>query len=226
MSQCQRCHVTIDESMSHCPVCGRFIQKSDPTKLQTVYPDPNYRRILRQQTKKIESFFAFPLLLALLITFIIDLALISSELGTTFLMTFIILYAWTTLYHTVFSQHNLSTRILWQFIVISFGLITLNFVSTMSFNTWPLQYVVPLMLMTINLFLFVLGSIRRHAEILLFHMFLFSFMGLGQYAIAILFLDITIPSILTGMSSILSLTALVTYLRKPLLSFIHRWFHI
>ena len=101
METCKRCHIEVASSLTHCPVCGGFVHEVSPNDKESLYPTPNYPHIEKQAATIIHAFFAFPLLLALLLTLMIDLALIASELGTTFLMTFIVFYVWILIYKTI-----------------------------------------------------------------------------------------------------------------------------
>jgi len=228
MSTCKRCRVQVEESLTNCPICGRFIQKIEPKDKESLYPTPNYEKIEKQTASQIHAFFAFPLLLALLLTLMIDLALIANELGTTFMMTFIVFYVWVLIYKTIYNRQGIGYIILWQLFSVSIGTIIIAFVATQTLNAWPLQYLVPIMISLSNLLFFIITTVKRKTDIILFQMLVTTLLGFFQFSLIYWFLDfdITIPSMVAGISSMITLTALLTYLRKKFIDYLQRWLHI
>jgi hypothetical protein len=195
---------------------------------QILYPTPNYSQIDKQTAKTMHAFFAFPLLLALLLTLMIDLALIASELGTTFLMTCIVFYVWILIYKTIFNRQGIGYVILWQLFGLSIVTIFLAFVNQQTFDAWPLQFVVPILISMSNLLFFVFASIMRKTDVILFQMFVSSLMGIIQFSLMVWLIESTIfvPSLIALITSLVSLTALLTYLRPKLFNYLQRWLHI
>jgi hypothetical protein len=228
MARCVRCQVHVDDTLSNCPVCGSFVQAVDSTKIESLYPTPDYKHVERQNANLIHSFFAFPLMLALLITLFIDLALIANELGTTFLMTFIVFYAWILIYKTIFNRQGLGYIMLWQLFGLMTGTIMLAFVSENTFNTWPLQFVVPILISIVNVLFFIITTSKRRTDVMLFQMFVAALLGLGQFSLIFWLISpsVTAPSLIAGLTSLLSLGALFTYLRKKFFDYLNRWLHI
>jgi hypothetical protein len=228
MALCQRCHIQVHESLNHCPVCGSFIQVVKKGQEETLYPTPDYQRVEKLTANQLHAFFAFPLLLALLITLMIDVTLIANEMGTTFLMTFIVFYAWILIYKTIYNRQGIGNVIIWQLFGISMGTIILAFVNTTSFDAWPLQFVVPILISLSNLIFFILSTVHRKTDVLLFQMFMISLVGLFQFTLIFWLLDseILVPSLIAGLTSLISLSALLTYLRKKFFDYLQRWLHI
>ena len=228
MATCQHCHIEVAKSLSHCPVCGGFIQKVSANEKEAIYPTADYQHIEKQTATHLHAYFAFPLLLALFMTLMIDLALIANELGTTFMMTFIVFYAWIIIYKTILNRQGIGYIILWQILGISLGTIMIAFVGLRTFNAWPLQYVVPIILSLSNVLFFILTTVQRKTEVILFQMFVSALLGLFQFSMIYWFLPDTIvaPSLIAGVTSLLSLFALFTYLRKKFLAYLQRWLHI
>jgi hypothetical protein len=228
MAKCVRCKIQVDDSLTHCPVCGRYVHAVDSTKIETLYPTPDYKHIEKQSSKGMHSMFAFPLILALLITLFIDLALIANELGTTFLMTFIIFYLWIFIYKTIFNRQGIGYIMLWQFFGLSIGMIMLAFVGEGTLDTWPLQYAVPLMISFMNLLFFIIATTRQKTDVMLFQMFITALLGLVQFSLIFWLInpDIMVPSLIAGLTSLFSIGALLTYLRKKFFDYMHRWLHI
>jgi hypothetical protein len=195
---------------------------------QILYPTPNYSQIDKQTAKTMHAFFAFPLLLALLLTLMIDLALIASELGTTFLMTCIVFYVWILIYKTIFNRQGIGYVILWQLFGLSIVTIFLAFVNEQTFDAWPLQFVVPILISMSNLIFFVFASIMRKTDVILFQMFVSSLMGIIQFSLMVWLIEspIFVPSLIALITSLVSLTALLTYLRPKLFNYLQRWLHI
>jgi RNA polymerase subunit RPABC4/transcription elongation factor Spt4 len=225
---CKRCHIQVDNSLTHCPVCGGFVHQVSENDKQILYPTPNYSQIDKQTAKTMHAFFAFPLLLALLLTLMIDLALIASELGTTFLMTCIVFYVWILIYKTIFNRQGIGYVILWQLFGLSIVTIFLAFVNEQTFDAWPLQFVVPILISMSNLIFFVFASIMRKTDVILFQMFVSSLMGIIQFSLMVWLIESTIfvPSLIALITSLVSLTALLTYLRPKLFNYLQRWLHI
>lgn len=228
METCKRCHIQVDNSLTHCPVCGGFVHQVSENDKQILYPTPNYSQIDKQTAKTMHAFFAFPLLLALLLTLMIDLALIASELGTTFLMTCIVFYVWILIYKTIFNRQGIGYVILWQLFGLSIVTIFLAFVNEQTFDAWPLQFVVPILISMSNLIFFVFASIMRKTDVILFQMFVSSLMGIIQFSLMVWLIESTIfvPSLIALITSLVSLTALLTYLRPKLFNYLQRWLHI
>ncbi len=228
MASCQRCHIQVHESLNNCPVCGSFIHEVKKGQEETLYPTPDYRQVEKQTANQLHAFFAFPLLLALLITLMIDVTLIANELGTTFLMTFIVFYAWIWIYKTIYNRQGIGDIILWQLFGISVGTVILAFVQTTSFDAWPLQFVVPILIGLSNVIFFVLATVHRKADVLLFQMLITSLLGMIQFTLIFWLLrsDIVVPSLIAGLTSLISITALFTYLRKKFFDYLQRWLHI
>jgi hypothetical protein len=228
METCKRCHIEVESSLTHCPVCGGFVHDVSPNDKESLYPTPNYPQIEKQSATIIHAFFAFPLLLALLLTLMIDLALIASELGTTFLMTFIVFYVWILIYKTILNRQGIGHMILWQLFGLATGTTLLVLVNQQTFDAWPLQYVVPILLAASNLLFFILASITRKTDIFLLQMFVTSLLGIAQYSIMVWVIRsaILVPSLIVVITSFISLTALLTYLRPKFFNFLQRWLHI
>jgi RNA polymerase subunit RPABC4/transcription elongation factor Spt4 len=225
---CQRCHIEVDSSLTHCPVCGSFVHQVSENDKQILYPTPNYNQIEKQTATTMHAFFAFPLLLALLLTLMIDLALIASELGTTFLMTFIVFYMWILIYKTIFNRNGIGYMILWQLFGLSIITILLAFVNQQTFDAWPLQYVVPILIALSNLIFFVLATITRKTDVFLFQMLIGSLVGIVQFSLMIWLFEssVFVPSLIALITSMISLTALLTYLRPKFFNYLQRWLHI
>jgi hypothetical protein len=102
------------------------------------------------------------------------------------------------------------------------------FVALGTFNAWPLQYVVPIILSLSNVLFFILTTVQRKTEVILFQMFVSALLGLVQFSMIYWLLPDTVvaPSLIAGVTSLLSLFALFTYLRKKFLAYLQRWLHI
>jgi len=225
---CKRCRIQVDTSLTHCPVCGSFVHQVSENDKQILYPTPNYNQIEKQTAKTMHAFFAFPLLLALLLTFMIDLALIATELGTTFLMTLIVFYVWILIYKTIYNRQGAGYVILWQLFGLSTVTIFLGLVYQQSFDSWPLQFVVPILISISNLVFFILATIMRKTDVILFQMLITSLIGIVQFSLMVWLFEsiVFVPSLITLITSLISLTALLTYLRPKIFNYLQRWLHI
>jgi hypothetical protein len=214
--------------LTHCPVCGGFVHQVSEKDKQILYPTPNYTHIEKQTASTMHAFFAFPLLLALLLTLMIDLALIASELGTTFLMTFIVFYVWILIYKTIYNRNGIGYVILWQLFGLSTITILFAFVNQKTLDAWPLQYVVPILISTSNLLFFIFATIMRKTDVILFQMLVSSLIGLAQFSLMVWLFSssVFVPSLIALITSLVSLTALLTYLRPKFLNYLQRWLHI
>lgn len=225
---CPRCHVHLHESLTHCPVCGGFVQKVDDTKKETLYPTPDYRRMEKLQNKTFHSWIAFPLILAILLTLFIDLTLTVNQLGVTFLVAYIVFYLWVVIFKTIHNRQGFGEILLWQLFSLSIGLILIGYVNLRTLDAWPLQYVVPILIALTNLTFFAVVSVQQRTDVMLFQMFVAALFGLGQFSLVFWLFQaaITVPSLIAGLTSLLSLVALFTYLRKKFFDYIQRWLHI
>lgn len=228
MSTCKRCRIQVDDSLTNCPVCGGFLHDVVKKDQEKLYPSPNYSHIEKQTATHLHAFFAFPLLLALLLTLLIDLALIANELGTTFMMTFIVFYVWVLIYKTIYNRQGIGYIILWQLFSLSIGTTIIALVANNTLNAWPLQYLVPIAISISNLLFFIITTVKRKTDVILFQMFITSLLGIFQFSLIYWLIDteIMIPSLIAGITSIMTLTSLLTYLRKKFFDYLQRWLHI
>lgn len=228
METCKRCHVQVEISLTHCPVCGSFVRNVLDNDRQSLYPNPNYSNVKKQTANTIRGVFALPLLLLLLLTLLVDFALIAFNRETTFFMTFVIFYVWILIYKTFDNRQGIGDILSWQLVGLSTGTMLLAFVNQQTFDAWPLQFVVPSLIAISNLSFFMLATIRRKTDILLLQMFVTGVIGVAQFSLMIWVIESTVlvPSFIAGFTSLLSFTALLTYLRTNFINFIQRWFHI
>jgi hypothetical protein len=228
MPTCKRCRIQVDDSLTHCPVCGGFLHNVVKKDQEKLYPSSDYSKIEKQTATQIHAFFAFPLLLALLLTLFIDLVLIANELGTTFMMTFIVFYIWVLIYKTIYNRQGIGYVVLWQLFSLSLGTIIIALVALNTFNAWPLQFVVPILISVSNILFFIITTVKRKTDVILFQMLVTSLLGILQFSIMYWLInsEILIPSLIAGISSIINLTSLLTYLRKKFIDYLQRWLHI
>jgi len=197
---CPKCHVEVDESHSHCPICGRFLKDVSQTEKQTIYPTPNYKTLERKNSTILQSIFAFPLLSALLVTLLVDLLLIRNNFGTSFLVTFI---------------------------VFSLLLLMIGFVTERTLNTWPLQYVIPILMGVANLLFFIIVTIQRRTDVILFQSFVMSLLSMVPFTLYLFALNAEqVPGFIAFLLGLINIIALFTYLRKEFFAYIQRWLHI
>ncbi len=223
---CQRCNIAIDASHRHCPICGSFVHDVNPLDREKNYPTPNYHIFKRQTRSLLQLVFAFPLLLTLFVTLMIDLALFASNLGSTLLVTAIVLYTWVVIYRMILTTSTIGYRLLWHAfaIIVSFTMITM--VGNQWQNPWAFEYVVPIVLATTNVLFFIMTTIQRRTDVVLFQMLIAALLGLAQWIVAVLVLSIQVPSLITGITALLSLVALFTFLRQKFFAYIQRWLHL
>jgi hypothetical protein len=228
MPTCPQCHVHVDGSLSHCPICGNHLQEVDLTTLQTVYPTPDYQMIRKKRSGFWHTLFALPLITALIVTIGIDLLIITDRFGVTFLVTFIVFYAWILIYKNILNHKGIGYLILWQLIGLSLVTTVIAYLRGQTFNAWPLQYVVPILIALANTLYIIISSIRRQTDVILFQMLIAALFGLLQFSLIFWLIPLTVitPSIVAGSTSLLSFIALFTYLRKKFFRYLQRWLHI
>lgn len=224
---CPKCHVEVDESHSHCPVCGRFLKDVSHTEKQSIYPTPNYKTLERKNSTILQSIFAFPLLSALLVTLLIDLLLIRNNFGTSFLVTFIVFYLWIFIYQTLLSNQGIGAKILWQILGLSLLLLMIGFVTERTLNTWPLQYVIPILMSVANVLFFIIVTIQRRTDVILFQSFVMSLLSMVPFGLYLFALNAEqVPGFIAFLLGLINIIALFTYLRKKFFAYIQRWLHI
>jgi hypothetical protein len=228
MPHCPTCHIHVDNSLNQCPICGQRLQQVDLTTLQTIYPTPDYRMIRRMRSGFWHTIFALPLIMALLITLGIDLLIISDRFGVTFLMTFIVFYAWILIYKNILNHKGIGYLILWQVIGLSLVTTMIAFISSQTWNAWPLQYVVPILISIANVLYIIISSIRRQTDVILFQMLITALLGFLQLSLIFWLIRLTViaPSIVAGSTSLISVLLLFTFLRKKFFGYLQRWLHI
>jgi hypothetical protein len=57
-------------------------------------------------------------------------------------------------------------------------------------------------------------------------MLIAALLGLAQWIVAVLVLSVQVPSLITGITSLLSIVALLTFLRQKFFAYIQRWLHL
>ena len=223
---CKRCKVTIDASHRHCPVCGSFVHEVTSIDLEKNYPTPDYQALKKGNRNLLQLLFAFPLLLTLFVTLMIDLALFATNLGSTLLVTAIVFYAWVVIYRMMLTTSAIGYRLLWHAFgtVISFTMITM--VGNQWPNPWTFEYVVPIVLATTNVLFFIMAAIQRRTDVFLFQMLIAALLGLAQWIVAVLVLSVQVPSLISGITSLISIVALLTFLRQKFFAYIQRWLHL
>jgi hypothetical protein len=79
-----------------------------------------------------------------------------------------------------------------------------------------------------NLVFFTLATIMRKTDVILFQMLVSAMIGMIQFSLIVWLLEspIFVPSLIALISSLLSLTALLTYLGPKFLGYLQRWLHI
>lgn len=225
--RCPKCKIEVHPSHSHCPVCGRFLQDVDATKKQHFYPTPNYKHLEKKTSTTLQSVLAFPLLLALIVSLLLDLFLIQGNFGLSFLVTTIVLYSWILIYRTLLPRNGIGEKILWQMLGLTLFFLMLGFITQQSLNTWAIQYVIPILLGIGNLFFFIIVTVQRRTDVILFQMFVMSLFSMLPWLLSFLGLnDERLTSFIIFLLGLLNLIALVTYLRKKFFAYIQRWLHI
>jgi len=78
------------------------------------------------------------------------------------------------------------------------------------------------------LLFFILATIMRKTDVILFQMLVSSIVGLVQFSVMVwLFASsVFVPSLIALITSLISLTALLTYLRPKFWQYLQRWLHI
>jgi hypothetical protein len=144
------------------------------------------------------------------------------------MMTFIVFYVWVLIYKTIYNRQGIGYIILWQLFSLSIGTTIIALVANNTLNAWPLQYLVPIAISISNLLFFIITTVKRKTDVILFQMFITSLLGIFQFSLIYWLIDteIMIPSLIAGITSIMTLTSLLTYLRKKFFDYLQRWLHI
>jgi hypothetical protein len=118
--------------------------------------------------------------------------------------------------------------ILWQLFGLAIVTIFLAFINQQTFDAWPLQYVVPILISLSNIIFFIMATIMRKSDVILFQMLVSSLIGIVQFSLMVWLFEspIFVPSLIALITSLISLTALLTYLRPKFVNYLQRWLHI
>jgi hypothetical protein len=135
---------------------------------------------------------------------------------------------WILIYKSIYNRNGIGYVILWQLFGLSIITTLLAFVNQQTFDAWPLQYVVPILIALSNLIFFVLATITRKTDVFLFQMLIGSLVGIVQFSLMIWLFEssVFVPSLIALITSMISLTALLTYLRPKFFNYLQRWLHI
>ena len=224
---CKHCRMDVHPSLSHCPVCGRFMHHVDATTRQQLYPNPNYKILEKRNTKVLETIFAFPLLTTLITTLFIDFFLIQNNFGPSFLVTISVFYAWILIYKTILSRNRFGDKLLWQVFGLSGLLLFIALTTEGTFNSWAIQYVIPILLSVANVLMLIVVTVQRKTDTILIQTLSLSVISSIPFILFFLRLnDERIPAFLAFLFGMVNLLALFTYLRKKFIAFIQRWLHI
>jgi hypothetical protein len=68
----------------------------------------------------------------------------------------------------------------------------------------------------------------RKTDVILFQMLITSLIGIVQFSLMVWLFEsiVFVPSLITLITSLISLTALLTYLRPKIFNYLQRWLHI
>jgi hypothetical protein len=224
---CKRCLVNVDPSLSHCPLCGRFLNDVNPIIKETLYPNTDFKRLEKKLSTRLQVFFAFPLLLALFTTIMIDLFLISQNFGSTFIVTGAVIYAWILIYQSILSDNSLGAKILWQLIGLSILFLIIGFTVEQTLITWPLLYVIPILMSVTNLIFFSIVTFFHRHDMMLIQMFFAALLSLIPYA---LFLSLGfqegVPSLIATLTGVMNIMSILTFYRYAFKTYLVRWLHL
>jgi hypothetical protein len=224
---CPKCTIHVHESHTHCPVCGRFLHDVDSTTKQHIYPTPNYKHIEKKTSTTLQSVLAFPLLFALLVSILLDAFILQSNFGASFLVTLVVIYVWILIYRTILPKNGPGEKILWQMFGLTFFFLLLGFITEGSFNTWAIQYVIPILLGVGNVLFFIIVTVQRRTDVILLQMLIMSLFSMTPWALSFINLnDERVTSFIIFLLGLLNIIALLTYLRKKFFAYIQRWLHI
>jgi hypothetical protein len=199
----------------------------DATTRQQLYPNPDYKKLEKRNAKVLETILAFPLLTTLITTLFIDFFLIRNNFGPSFLVTISVFYAWILIYKTILNRNRFGDKVLWQVVGLSGFLLFIAFTTNGSFDSWAIQYVIPILLSVANILMLIVITIQRKTDTILLQTLSLSVLSTIPFLLFFLGLNAEqIPSFLAFLFGMVNLLALLTYLRKTFFAFIQRWLHI
>lgn len=206
--QCSTCKVAVDVTMTHCPLCGKYLGHHVYESKDESYPLPNYKQLQVHHERL--AFFTFLALsvFAIIIAGLVNL-LVDSQQAWSLYAVIGILYLWILVGHTIISSSTVGQKLVYQWLGI------LGFVSVVDYLTGQtgisINYIVPLLTATLQLGLLIIiwssAHARRHDLLKLVFLLLMGvipFIGYQIHWITILW-----PSLVSIGVSILTLVSLI-----------------
>lgn len=225
---CPRCHASVDDHLTHCPVCGCFIKDQTKEFKTKRYPEPSYRKIATHKNKQaFFIFFSLTLLTLFLLTFL-NFAIPSWPFTWTFVIITLLLYSWVLVTNTILSQVTIGAKLLWQSTALSLTLTAFNLAISPQ-QWWFVSFALPLILfgVMISLLMIILFSQRQPRDD---YRFLILFIILNFTYTILSFLEINHMNhwmgYLTFSAGLLTIIGIMTLGRKGFIRFIKSWFHI
>lgn len=205
---CSTCKVAVDETMTHCPLCGKYLGHHVYDSTSESYPLPNYRRLQVEHERL--AFFTF-LALSVFASVVAGLVnwLVAPQHAWSVYAVIGILYLWILIGHTIISSSTIGQKLVYQWLGISAFSIVVDFLTGQSgFST---DYLVPLLTAFIQLSLLIIiwtsVHARRHDLLKLVFLMLMGFLPILGYQLT--WVDMAWPPLVSAGISILTLVSLI-----------------
>lgn len=140
MNFCEDCHVYVDESLTHCPLCGKKL--TDHPSGNNMYPSVSRKTQIDSRDLRMDGYFY---LTFFIIAICAVLNVILWEGSLWFLaIAASLLYAWVLVRITIFSDWYVGAKALCQMAALFILFLALDFVT--GFHGWSYEAVLPLIL--------------------------------------------------------------------------------
>lgn len=159
--QCTTCKIAVDETMTHCPLCGKYLGHHVYNEQEEPYPLPNYRQ-LRITHERI-AFFSF-LALSFVATAVAILVnwLIAPQQAWSIYAIVGIVYLWILIGHTIISSSTVGQKLIYQeFAVIGFAIVV-DYLT--GWTMFSINYVLPLLTALLQASLTIIVYASSHAK--------------------------------------------------------------
>ena len=226
MHLCKRCTISVDPSLSHCPVCGTFIAFVDLTQFKKSYPTPDYKKIKQRQTRLLLSLLSIPFFIGLLVSIGIDIFLIQTGFSSLMLMSYFIFYGYIILFETILKDNTIGTIFLYHALAIFIGMFLFPSLSLSFDDPFRFKMLIPMLLIVLNVLFFIFAWIQRRSHLLLLQMFTLAVMSLVYGVLTFSIFEVDVFYLILSFSSLINILFSFTFFRKDFVSFLSRWLHI
>jgi len=154
MSKCRNCNIEILDETEYCPLCHSVLEQTE--ELENMYPDAKHKT---QKMLFVSRLYLFCSIVVEFLLFVIDFALIQSQIHWSVLAGLGLLYVYLILRYAVLGKSGYRAKTFLLTILAVLLLVVADFVT--GYRGWSVDYVLSGSVIGVNLAIVVLMIINR-----------------------------------------------------------------